>query len=95
MTKDEARTLIIRRNRLQRHLQLIESETVKSNTQDKIKQIDRILEDNEVWICSICGNIQIGYMSQNNAYPVKKEPCCDACNLHYVIPARIKQSGGW
>ena len=95
MTKDEARTFIIRRNRLQRHLRLIESETVKNNTQDKINQIDQILENNEVWICSICGSIQIGYMSQNNAYPINRAPCCNVCNLHYVIPARIKQNGGW
>lgn len=38
--------------------------------------------------CCICGEELEGY--GNNPYPVKKEgKCCDACNMKFVIPARI------
>lgn len=39
-------------------------------------------------ICSICGKSYEGY--GNNAIPVNPGRCCDHCNLHVVIPARIK-----
>lgn len=40
-------------------------------------------------ICCICGEPIEGY--GNNPYPVKeKGRCCDSCNLHFVIPARLQ-----
>ena len=37
--------------------------------------------------CCICGEEYEGY--GNNAEPYKKGYCCDACNIKFVIPARI------
>ena len=57
---------------------------------DNVNAYGEILtEDKEDrYICCICGEECIGY--GNNPEPVKHEGrCCDACNLHYVIPARI------
>lgn len=39
--------------------------------------------------CVICGEPIQGY--GNNAEPYKSGRCCDACNLKFVIPARIVQ----
>ncbi|MBQ6100915.1 MAG: hypothetical protein IJL04_01335 [Bacteroidales bacterium] len=38
--------------------------------------------------CVICG----GTFEEwgNNAMPVKKGTCCDSCNRHVVIPARLE-----
>ena len=95
MKKSEAEILLIKRRRLLRQVNMVEDETLKLTLMKRVKEINRILDENEVWVCSICKRIQFGYMSQNNAYPVQKDPCCDACNLHYVIPERIKQNGGF
>lgn len=38
-------------------------------------------------ICCICGEEYDGY--GNNAEPYKAGYCCDACNLKFVIPARL------
>lgn len=39
--------------------------------------------------CCICGEDIIGY--GNNAEPYTSGRCCDACNLKFVIPARIDE----
>ena len=42
----------------------------------------------DTFTCCICGEECHGY--GNNPEPYKHEGrCCDACNLHYVIPARL------
>jgi hypothetical protein len=38
-------------------------------------------------ICCICGEPYEGY--GNNAEPYADGYCCDACNIHFVIPARL------
>lgn len=38
--------------------------------------------------CCICGNEIMGY--GNNARPVMKGTCCDACNYSVVIPKRFQ-----
>lgn len=38
--------------------------------------------------CTICGKSYRGY--GNSADPVNAGRCCDDCNLHVVVPARIK-----
>lgn len=40
--------------------------------------------------CCICGEELFGY--GNNAEPYKKGRCCDACNIKFVIPARLKSA---
>lgn len=44
-------------------------------------------------ICCICGEKIEGYGNNPEPYMTaeKGEKCCDACNLHYVIPARLDQ----
>lgn len=44
-------------------------------------------------ICCICGEKIEGYGNNPEPYMTAKngERCCDACNLHYVIPARLEQ----
>jgi hypothetical protein len=49
-------------------------------------------EDTQEDICCICGEKIEGY--GNNAEPVKSGRCCDACNIKFVIPARIEQMKG-
>lgn len=47
-------------------------------------------ENDEVNICCICGKEFEGH--GNNPAPYKNTGvCCDECNVHYVIPARIEQ----
>ncbi len=46
-------------------------------------------ETDKTKTCCICGNPIIGY--GNNAEPVKKGECCDYCNIHVVIPARVDE----
>ena len=49
---------------------------------------DRLTEDLKN-ICCICGEEYEGY--GNNPAPVSEEGrCCNACNLKFVIPARIE-----
>lgn len=44
------------------------------------------------FVCCICGEECVGY--GNNPEPYKHEgKCCDACNLHFVIPARMALIG--
>lgn len=44
------------------------------------------------FVCCICGEECVGY--GNNPEPYKHEgKCCDACNLHFVIPARMALVG--
>lgn len=40
-------------------------------------------------ICCICSNEFEGW--GNNAQPVANGQCCDYCNIHKVIPARLKE----
>ena len=49
-------------------------------------------EDRGTETCCICGEEYEGY--GNNAEPYKKGYCCDACNIKFVIPARLEQMQG-
>lgn len=50
---------------------------------------DIIEEDLGEEPCVICGEPITGY--GNNAEPYKEGRCCDACNMKFVIPARLQQ----
>ena len=58
-----------------------------------IERRPRILDfvegtDVETHRCVICGGIFTGY--GNNPDPIAEDGrCCDSCNAHYVIPARL------
>ena len=55
---------------------------------EKVESLKEGKEDK--YTCCICGEECYGY--GNNPEPFKHEGrCCDACNLHYVIPARLAQ----
>lgn len=55
---------------------------------DTVESLKEGKEDK--YTCCICGEECTGY--GNNPEPFKHEGrCCDACNLHYVIPARLAQ----
>ena len=44
----------------------------------------------EVFKCCLCKKEELG--STNNPYPLgddKKQSCCDACNIKYVLKARM------
>lgn len=59
---------------------------------DSVNVYGEILKEGkeDTFICCICGEECTGY--GNNPEPFKHEGrCCDACNLHYVIPARLAQ----
>ena len=45
-------------------------------------------KEEEPKVCCICGEEYEGY--GNNAEPYKTGYCCDACNLKFVIPARMQ-----
>lgn len=63
------------------------SESLSDNPLDL--SFDDITEDLDD-VCCICGEPITGY--GNNPYPVKEEGrCCDACNIKFVIPARMTQ----
>lgn len=49
----------------------------------------KLHEDEES--CCICGEPINGY--GNNAEPYKSGRCCDACNMKFVIPARLAELG--
>lgn len=52
---------------------------------------DRLVETirNETYTCVICGEKSVGY--GNNPSPVSETGrCCDACNMKFVIPARLE-----
>ena len=45
----------------------------------------------KIFTCCICCR-QVQGEFGHNPWPVKEEgECCDKCNMHYVIPARIKR----
>ncbi len=49
-----------------------------------------LTEDKQKYVCCICGEPSEGY--GNNPDPYKNAGrCCDACNLKFVIPARLTQ----
>lgn len=52
----------------------------------------RLTEEADDTICCICGEELNGY--GNNAAPYADGRCCDACNLKFVIPARIAKMQG-
>lgn len=52
-------------------------------------RLARIMCESATDICCICGEEIEGY--GNNAQPYAKGKCCDACNIKFVIPARIQQ----
>lgn len=44
------------------------------------------------YVCCICGKTKEGY--GNNPWPIKEYSegrCCDGCNEHIVIPARLNE----
>jgi len=41
--------------------------------------------------CCLCKKSYYGW--GNSARPLKEGQCCDDCNLHKVIPARLKLHG--
>lgn len=48
----------------------------------------KLTEEDETFVCCICGEEEKGY--GNNPEPFKhKGRCCDACNIKFVIPARL------
>jgi hypothetical protein len=50
---------------------------------------ENLTEEEKKQICCICGETFIG--CGNNPYPYKETGrCCDSCNIHFVIPARIE-----
>ena len=49
-----------------------------------------ILTESKVKTCCICGEEIEGH--GNNAEPYEEGTCCDACNLKFVIPARLYHS---
>lgn len=51
------------------------------------KKAKFILSESSAKICCICGETIEGY--GNNAEPYAKGKCCDACNIKFVIPARL------
>ena len=46
-----------------------------------------ILSESKTKTCCICGEEIEGY--GNNAEPYEEGTCCDACNIKFVIPARL------
>lgn len=53
--------------------------------------IKETLTESEHAVCCICGESIEGY--GNNPQPIKDSgKCCDACNLKFVIPARLEQN---
>ena len=95
MTIQEATNLINQHKALKKKKDAASRPSTKLKYEQEMAKIVKILNDNEVWVCSICNRVQIGYLSKNNAYPVAKTSCCDVCNQRYVIPERIKQNGGF
>ena len=56
-----------------------------------VKECADILEKAKRNTCCICGRAIEGY--GNNPWPVntnEEARCCDACNLEFVLPARIR-----
>lgn len=58
---------------------------------DAVNAFGEILTEGHIHTCCICGEEFTGY--GNNPSPVAEEgKCCDSCNLHFVLPARIAQA---
>lgn len=58
---------------------------------DAVNALGETLVEGKMRTCCICGEEFIGY--GNNPSPVAEEgKCCDSCNLHFVLPARIAQA---
>lgn len=53
------------------------------------ERLDKKLKEDKKEVCCICGEPIEGY--GNNAEPYKKGRCCDACNMKFVIPARLEK----
>ena len=52
---------------------------------------DRLTEALDPQVCVICGETFEGY--GNNPEPISEEGrCCDACNIKFIIPARLEAS---
>lgn len=51
------------------------------------KKVKYTLTESRIKICCICGEEIEGH--GNNAEPYEEGTCCDACNLKFVIPARL------
>lgn len=64
-------------------------EEVKNEFDLDFEPINEEAADNH---CCICGEEIVGY--GNNAEPYKSGRCCDACNLKFVIPARMEEIKG-
>lgn len=71
----------------QMHEKQKELEEEFSLTFDSFNAYGEKLTDGKTDICCICGEPIDGY--GNNAEPYKTGRCCDACNLKFVIPARL------
>lgn len=57
---------------------------------DDIDSYGTTLRESKKEVCCICGEELDGY--GNNPEPYKKSgKCCDACNLKFVIPARLEE----
>lgn len=48
------------------------------------------MKQNDSYTCCLCGKKKQGF--GNNPWPLARssEKCCDGCNKHKVIPARIE-----
>lgn len=68
----------------------IHQDTVLEDTDIPLSLDFELTEDKQQYVCCICGEPQEGY--GNNPDPYKQNGrCCDACNLKFVIPARLSQ----
>ena len=68
----------------------IHQDTVLEDTDIPLNLDFELTEDKQQYVCCICGESQKGY--GNNPDPYKQTGrCCDACNLKFVIPARLSQ----
>lgn len=69
-----------------------DSAILKNNYKDRVigplSESTDNLNNGKNGICCICGANYDNY--GNNARPYKDGRCCDACNLHFVIPVRIQ-----
>lgn len=70
--------------------QPITPEEVDNPFEQTFEALKNKLTESKAEICCICGEEIEGY--GNNPAPYKEEgKCCDACNLKFVIPARLEQ----
>lgn len=57
---------------------------------DSVNAYGESLTEAKEQFCCICGEPIVGY--GNNPEPYRHEGrCCDGCNMHFVIPARLEQ----